>query len=89
MRRGAALALGRPVKICLNREEVFYMHRGRHPVLMRMRNWPAVELTQDGTRYFDLHHTANDVLTEVHRDSLDHAMRALLAVAYAASLDVE
>ncbi len=33
----AALALGRPVKICLTREEVFYMHRGRHPVLMKMR----------------------------------------------------
>ncbi len=33
----AAMMLGRPVKICLNREEVFYMHRGRHPVLMKMR----------------------------------------------------
>ena len=33
----AALMLGRPAKICLNREEVFYMHRGRHPVLMKMR----------------------------------------------------
>jgi 4-hydroxybenzoyl-CoA reductase subunit alpha len=33
----AALVLGRPVKICLNREEVFYMHRGRHPVLMKFR----------------------------------------------------
>jgi 4-hydroxybenzoyl-CoA reductase alpha subunit len=33
----AAAMLGRPVKICLNREEVFYMHRGRHPVLMKMR----------------------------------------------------
>jgi 4-hydroxybenzoyl-CoA reductase subunit alpha len=33
----AAIALGRPVKICLTREEVFYMHRGRHPVTMRMR----------------------------------------------------
>ncbi|MGC2518263.1 MAG: molybdopterin cofactor-binding domain-containing protein [Burkholderiales bacterium] len=33
----AALLLGRPVKICLTREEVFYMHRGRHPVLMKMR----------------------------------------------------
>src|SRR5919108_294796 len=33
----AALLLGRPVKICLNREEVFYLHRGRHPVLMRFR----------------------------------------------------
>ena len=33
----AALTLGRPVKICLTREEVFYMHRGRHPVLMKLR----------------------------------------------------
>lgn len=33
----AALLLGRPVKICLTREEVFYNHRGRHPVLMRFR----------------------------------------------------
>ena len=33
----AAMVLGRPVKICLNREEVFYMHRGRHPVLMKLR----------------------------------------------------
>jgi 4-hydroxybenzoyl-CoA reductase subunit alpha len=33
----AAMVLGRPVKICLNREEVFYMHRGRHPVLMKFR----------------------------------------------------
>jgi len=32
-----ALKLGRPVKIALSREEVFYCHRGRHPVLMRMR----------------------------------------------------
>ncbi|MGZ8833208.1 MAG: xanthine dehydrogenase family protein molybdopterin-binding subunit [Thermoanaerobaculia bacterium] len=33
----AALITGRPVKICLTREEVFYCHRGRHPVTMRMR----------------------------------------------------
>src|SRR6266478_5420375 len=29
-----AMITGRPVKICLTREEVFYAHRGRHPVLM-------------------------------------------------------
>jgi 4-hydroxybenzoyl-CoA reductase subunit alpha len=33
----AALLTGRPVKIALTREEVFLCHRGRHPVLMRMR----------------------------------------------------
>src|SRR5258706_3986939 len=31
----AAWLLDRPVKICLTREEVFYFHRGRHPVLMQ------------------------------------------------------
>jgi 4-hydroxybenzoyl-CoA reductase subunit alpha len=33
----AALVTGRPVKICLSREEVFYCHRGRHAVLMKLR----------------------------------------------------
>ncbi|HXH28870.1 MAG TPA: molybdopterin cofactor-binding domain-containing protein, partial [Candidatus Polarisedimenticolia bacterium] len=32
-----ALVTGRPVKIALTREEVFYCHRGRHPVLMQVR----------------------------------------------------
>jgi 4-hydroxybenzoyl-CoA reductase alpha subunit len=40
----AALVLDRPVKICLTREEVFYCHRGRHPVLMRFRTG----VTNDG-----------------------------------------
>jgi 4-hydroxybenzoyl-CoA reductase subunit alpha len=33
----AAWLLDRPVKFALSREEVFYCHRGRHPVLMRFR----------------------------------------------------
>src|SRR5229473_8339844 len=33
----AAVVLDRPVKICLTREEVFYCHRGRHPVLMKFK----------------------------------------------------
>ncbi len=32
-----SMVTGRPVKITLNREEVFYAHRGRHPVLMWVR----------------------------------------------------
>jgi 4-hydroxybenzoyl-CoA reductase subunit alpha len=35
---------GRPVKIALTREEVFYTHRGRHPVLM----WIKTGFTRDG-----------------------------------------
>jgi 4-hydroxybenzoyl-CoA reductase alpha subunit len=32
-----AMMTGRPVKIVLTREEVFYTHRGRHPVLMQAK----------------------------------------------------
>src|SRR5262247_1958659 len=35
---------GRPVKITLTREEVFYVHRGRHPVLM----WLKTGFTHQG-----------------------------------------
>jgi 4-hydroxybenzoyl-CoA reductase subunit alpha len=36
---------GRPVKITCTREEVFYIHRGRHPVKM----WVRTGVKQDGT----------------------------------------
>jgi 4-hydroxybenzoyl-CoA reductase subunit alpha len=39
-----AMVTGRPVKICLTREEVFYCHRGRHPALMKVRTG----VTNDG-----------------------------------------
>src|SRR5450759_5255085 len=39
-----AMLTGRPVKCTLTREEVFYAHRGRHPVLM----WVRSGVTKDG-----------------------------------------
>jgi 4-hydroxybenzoyl-CoA reductase alpha subunit len=39
-----AMLTGRPVKCTLTREEVFYAHRGRHPVLM----WIRTGVTRDG-----------------------------------------
>ncbi|HLG17472.1 MAG TPA: molybdopterin cofactor-binding domain-containing protein [Blastocatellia bacterium] len=39
-----AMVTGRPVKITLTREEVFYCHRGRHPVLM----WVKTGVKRDG-----------------------------------------
>ena len=39
-----AMLTGRPVKITLTREEVFYCHRGRHPTLM----WVKTGVKQDG-----------------------------------------
>lgn len=39
-----SMITGRPVKITLTREEVFYCHRGRHPVLM----WVKTGVKKDG-----------------------------------------
>ncbi len=39
-----SMVTGRPVKITLTREEVFYTHRGRHPVLM----WVKSGVKRDG-----------------------------------------
>jgi len=39
-----AMVTGRPLKITLSREEVFYAHRGRHPVLM----WVKTGVDGDG-----------------------------------------
>jgi 4-hydroxybenzoyl-CoA reductase alpha subunit len=39
-----AMLTGRPVKITLTREEVFYCHRGRHPTLM----WMKTGVKKDG-----------------------------------------
>ncbi|MGH8102793.1 MAG: xanthine dehydrogenase family protein molybdopterin-binding subunit, partial [Chthoniobacterales bacterium] len=44
----AALMLDRPVKICLTREEVFYCHRGRHPVLMKFKTGVKTDGTITG-----------------------------------------
>jgi len=51
-----ALKLGRPARIALTREEVFYCHRGRHPVLMRMKTG----VRRDGTLVAQTLQTALD-----------------------------
>jgi 4-hydroxybenzoyl-CoA reductase subunit alpha len=51
-----ALTLGRPVKIALTREEVFYCHRGRHPVLMKLRT--GIKRHEDGRVAITAQHLA-------------------------------
>ena len=34
-------------------------------MLMRRHRWPAVQLAQDGTNYFDVHHTVHDTLERI------------------------
>lgn len=54
-------------------------------VLMRRRGWPAVELTQDGTGYFDVHHTENDTLDKVDANALPQNVAAWAVTAWLAA----
>ncbi len=46
---------------------------------------PAFQLRQDGTRYFDVHHTADDTLDKIDRQQLDQNVAAWAALAWLAA----
>jgi hypothetical protein len=46
---------------------------------------PLIGLSQDGTYYFDWHHTANDTLDKIDPKDMDQNVAAWAAVAYAAA----
>jgi Zn-dependent M28 family amino/carboxypeptidase len=49
---------------------------------------PSLSPAQDGTYYFDIHHTANDTLDKVDKDSLDQNVAVYAALTwYAANVD--
>ncbi len=54
-------------------------------VLMRRHKWPAVQLHQDGTNYFDVHHTENDVLDKVDPAPLPQNVAAWAVTAWLAA----
>ncbi|MFY9511840.1 MAG: M20/M25/M40 family metallo-hydrolase, partial [Rubrivivax sp.] len=54
-------------------------------VLMRRHKWPAVGLSQDGTAYFDVHHTDNDTLDKVDPAALTQNVAAWAVVAWLAA----
>jgi carboxypeptidase Q len=54
-------------------------------VLMRRHRWPAIELTQDGTAYFDVHHTENDTLARIDAATLPQNVAAWATTAWVAA----
>jgi hypothetical protein len=46
---------------------------------------PVMDLRQDASRYFDVHHTANDTLAQVHKEDLDQVAAAFAVAAFAAA----
>jgi len=54
-------------------------------VLMRRFQWPAVGLTQDGSAYFDVHHTENDTLERIDPAALQQNVACWVVVAWLAA----
>lgn len=54
-------------------------------VLMRRHRWPAIGLSQDGSRYFDVHHTAHDTLDRLDPAALPQNVAAWAATAWLAA----
>jgi len=50
---------------------------------LRQLGVPFVDLRQDATRYFDFHHTANDIFENVSRDDIEATTAAFAAAVWA------
>jgi len=53
--------------------------------LMRNHRWPGLALSQDGTRYFDVHHTERDTIDQVDPVDLQQNVAAWAATAWLAA----
>jgi carboxypeptidase Q len=54
-------------------------------LLMRRHRWPAIGLSQDGSGYFDVHHTAHDTLDRLDTSGLPQNVAAWAATAWLAA----
>ena len=54
-------------------------------LLMRRHRWPAVQLSQDGTHYFDVHHTVADTLARVDPTTLPQNVACWAVTAWLAA----
>ncbi len=50
--------------------------------LMRNHQWPGLQLSQDGTRYFDVHHTERDTIDQLDPADLQQNVACWAAVAW-------
>jgi Zn-dependent M28 family amino/carboxypeptidase len=52
---------------------------------LRALGVPVIDLQQDGSLYFDIHHTANDTLEQITKEDLDQAVAAFTTMAFLAA----
>jgi len=54
-------------------------------LLMRRHKWPAIGLNQDGTAYFDVHHTVHDTLDRIEPAALQQNVACWAVTAWLAA----
>jgi Zn-dependent M28 family amino/carboxypeptidase len=63
---------------------------GPDVIPLRQAGVPVVSLTQDGSDYFDLHHTADDTFDKIDLDNIQQNIAAYAVFTWmAANLDVD
>jgi hypothetical protein len=75
-------ALG-PIGVNFNPQPA--LHGGDDVEPLIARGAPAFAVRQDGMRYFDIHHSADDTLDKLEPAAMDQAVAAFAATAYAAA----
>lgn len=60
-------------------------HGGADLIPLVAAGVPVIDLRQDASLYFDIHHTANDTVEQIRKEDIDQVAAALTAVAYEAA----
>jgi carboxypeptidase Q len=60
-------------------------HGGSDIGPLRALGVPILDLSQDATRYFDVHHTVNDTLAQIDGKTLNQVVAAYAVTAYLAA----
>jgi len=69
-------------KLGIERDEASLASGAADVGQMRKLGMPVIDMKQDATRYFDLHHTANDTLDKVNPDNLRQNLAAWVTLVY-------
>ncbi len=78
-------AIAAPLRVLGVAPPIASEHHGADLWPLRAAGVPLVDLAQDATKYFDLHHTADDTLDKVDPGDLDHVVAATTAFAFGAA----
>jgi hypothetical protein len=78
----AVAALVKPLKVTISAEPA---EGGADISTLQALGVPMIDLRQDGTTYFDFHHTANDTVERIDKAEIDLAAAAFAVTAFAAA----